>query len=367
MRPRRPRFRAEPQRATRSVAISGFAQKTGVSRQMPQTSLRASHISPIVTYAFEASTIGGIRFRSSCAASSFRRASADSTALESRRPRSCLHAPICCTLEGGVDLQDLERLLVLELVAVDPDDDPLLLLDLVLVAERGVRDLPLEEVLLDRRDDSTELPDPVEVLVRLGLERGSSGPRRSRTRRADRSCSRRRSRARSPAAYASARRTAFSVGSASASSKEFVCSDCVPPSTAAIASSAVRMMFTSGCCAVSETPAVCVWNRISHERGLLARRTVPCSSRAQIRRAARYFAISSKKSRCALKKKERRGAKSSTSSPRSDRRLDVREPVRQRERKLLRRGRPGLANVVAGDRDRMPERHLRASRTRSCR
>src|SRR6185437_15685420 len=55
----------------------------------------------------------------------------------------------------------------------------------------------------------------------------------------------------------SAMRAASSVGSASASSKEFVCRLCVPPSTAASASIAVRTMFTSGCCAVSETPAVC--------------------------------------------------------------------------------------------------------------
>ena len=34
-----------------------------------------------------------------------------------------------------------------------------------------------------------------------------------------------------------------------------------------------------------------------------------------MRRAARYLAISSKKSMCALKKNERRGANSSTSSP----------------------------------------------------
>ena len=40
-------------------------------------------------------------------------------------------------------------------------------------------------------------------------------------------------------------------------------------------------------------------------------------TRAQILRAARYFAISSKKSLCALKKNEMRGTKSSTSSPAS--------------------------------------------------
>ena len=90
----------------------------------------------------------------------------------------------------------------------------------------------------------------------------------------------------------------------------------MPPSTAASASTAVRAMFTCGCCHVSETPAVWVWKRISHERGFFAPYRSR-SSRAQIRRAARYFAISSKKSMCALKKKERRGAKSSTFRPRS--------------------------------------------------
>ena len=61
-----------------------------------------------------------------------------------------------------------------------------------------------------------------------------------------------------------------SVGSAMASSNELVCSDWVPPNTAANASIAVRTMFTSGCCAVSDTPAVCVWNRISSDRSSFA-------------------------------------------------------------------------------------------------
>src|SRR3954447_1562194 len=39
-------------------------------------------------------------------------------------------------------------------------------------------------------------------------------------------------------------------------------------------------------------------------------------------------------------------------------RLDVGEPVGEGERKLLRCGRPRLADVVARDRDRMPEWHL---------
>src|SRR6266516_3933803 len=65
-------------------------------------------------------------------------------------------------------------------------------------------------------------------------------------------------------------RTAFSVGSDSASSFELVCSDCVPPSTAANAWYAVRTMLFSGCCAVSVEPAVCVWKRSIIERGSCA-------------------------------------------------------------------------------------------------
>jgi hypothetical protein len=64
-----------------------------------------------------------------------------------------------------------------------------------------------------------------------------------------------------------------------------------------------------------------------HARGLHVRAHEPrlrvlgaeglLSSRAQMRRAARSLAISSKKSICALKKNDSRGAKSSTSRPRS--------------------------------------------------
>ena len=58
-----------------------------------------------------------------------------------------------------------------EPVAVDPDDDPLLRLDLGLVAEGGLGDLALLEVLLDRLDHAAELLDPVEVVVGLASSR----------------------------------------------------------------------------------------------------------------------------------------------------------------------------------------------------
>src|SRR2546430_8143935 len=99
---------------------------------------------------------------------------------------------------------------------------------------------------------------------------------------------------------------ARSVGSARTSSIALVCSELVPPSTAAIASYAVRLMLFSTCWRVSETPAVWVWNRSIHDFGSLA----PYLSRirrAHSRRAARNLAISSKKSMWESKKKERRG------------------------------------------------------------
>ena len=65
-----------------------------------------------------------------------------------------------------------------------------------------------------------------------------------------------------------------------------------------------------------ETPAVWVWKRIRRERSSLAP-YFSLSTVAQMRRAARNLQISSKKSTCELKKNEKRGAKSSTSSPAS--------------------------------------------------
>ena len=63
----------------------------------------------------------------------------------------------------------------------------------------------------------------------------------------------------------------------------------------------------------------------------------------------------------AAKKNDRRPAKSSTSSPRATRRLDVGDRVGQGEGELLGGRRPGLAHVVADDRDRVPAAAARAA------
>ncbi len=150
---------------------------------------------------------------------------------------------------------------------------------------------------------------------------------------------------------------ASSVGSASASSRPLQCSDCAPPSTAASACSATRTMLLSGCCAVSVLPAVCAWKRNCIARGFVT----PNRSRmmrAHSRRAARNLAISSRKSLCALKKKDRRWPSRFRSRPASRAAVDVGDRVGQRERHFLDRGRSGLADVVTADRDRVPVRQL---------
>ena len=109
---------------------------------------------------------------------------------------------------------------------------------------------------------------------------------------------------------------ASSLGTAHASSYASVCRLWVPPRMPASAWIATRVRLLSGCCAVSETPAVWVWKRIQVERSFSA----PKRSRHslyQMRRAARNLAISSKKSLWLLKKKDRRGAKSSKRMPRA--------------------------------------------------
>jgi len=62
---------------------------------------------------------------------------------------------------------------------------------------------------------------------------------------------------------------------------------------------------------------------------------------------------------CELKKNERRGANVVDVHPSFHRGLDVRETVGQREREFLDRRRTGFADVIAGNGDRVPARHLR--------
>ena len=114
---------------------------------MPQTSRSASHISPIVTYAREASTIAGMRFSVLARGVGLQAGEGGPGGGGGRGARAGTHALDLLVLEGLVDPEDLDLLLV-GLVAVDPDDHPLPGLELALEPERGLGDLPLEEVLL---------------------------------------------------------------------------------------------------------------------------------------------------------------------------------------------------------------------------
>ena len=146
---------------------------------------------------------------------------------------------------------------------------------------------------------------------------------------------------------------ASSVGRARASSIELVWSDWQPPRAAARAWMATRTILFSGCWAVSEEPAVCAWKRRRSERESFA----PKRSRmilAQRRRAARYLAISSRRSLWALKKKESCGANSSIGEAGVESGLDVGDAVGEREGDFLDGGRAGFADVIAGDGDGIP-------------
>jgi hypothetical protein len=127
-----------------------------------------------------------------------------------------------------------------------------------------------------------------------------------------------------------------SVGSASTSSRR-VRQRLGPPSTPANASIVVRTTLFIGCCAVSDTPAVWVWNRSFIALGSDAPYRSRSSS-AQILRAARSFAISSKKSMCALKERQAGRERVDLESARLSQ-LDVGEAVGQRVGELLRRRR----------------------------
>ena len=103
-----------------------------------------------------------------------------------------------------------------------------------------------------------------------------------------------------------AMRAEKSVGSASASSSALVCSDCVWPCVAAIASMQVRVTLLNTSCAVSDQPEVCEWVRSGSDFSLCGLK--PFTSFAQIRRAARILATSMKKFMPTAQKNDRRGA-----------------------------------------------------------
>ena len=173
-----------------------------------------------------------------------------------------------------------------------PDDRALAAVDLLRDRVRRALDLALLEAPLDRGDRAAESPRPAASGVARPPRGRRSSTRRRTSRRTGRPWRSRRSRRRAPAGCA-ARAGPTSRSAARSPRRRSSCAATAcrrgrRPS----ACTATRTRLTSGCCAVSCTPAVWVWKRSISDFGFCA----PNSSRmtsAQIRRAARNFATSS--------------------------------------------------------------------------
>ena len=144
-------------------------------------------------------------------------------------------------------------------------------------------------------------------------------------------------------------------GSASASSKPFVCRLWAPPQTAESACTATRTMLFSACWAVSVEPPVWAWKRSICERGSRAPKRSRMISAHSVR-AARNFATSGEEVVVGVEEEREPARERVDLEPGVDRRLDVGDAVGERERQLLRGRRARLADVVARDRDRVPAR-----------
>ena len=192
---------------------------------------------------------------------------------------------------------------------------------------RRARDLALEVAGLDAGHDAAERVDLLEDLLGLALQpvgqRLDEVRARQRIDRVRRRPSRTRGSAACAARCAPTSRSAARASRPSSWCAATACRRAPRPSpgrrrarccSRAAARPASRRR-SARACAAATTPAS-------------SRRTRRACRFAQMRRAARNFAISSKKSLCTSKKNERRGAKSSTSRPRAMPRSTYSKPLR---------------------------------------
>ena len=242
-------------------------------------------------------------------------------------------------------------------VQVDADHDCFAGIDRELCLVRRLLHLPLDVAGLDRGQRAAERRRSASAARARRLRFRWSASRCGTSRPTDRRCWRRPTRSAMICCVRSAMRAASSVGSASASSRPLVCSDCVPPSTAASACIATRTMLLSGCCAVSVLPAVCVWKRSCCARGLVAPKRSCMMPRPQPPRGAELRDLLEEVVVRVEEEREPRPERVDVEAGVA-RRLHVGDRVGERERHFLHRRRARLANVVAADRDRVPLRHF---------
>ena len=114
-------------------------------------------------------------------------------------------------------------------------------------------------------------------------------------------------------------------------------------------------MLFIGCCAVSETPAVCVWKRISQVRAFFAPKAVFHQPIPDLPRRA---VLGDLFEEVVVRVEEEAQARPELVDvqPAPPRPLHVLDAVINRERQLLQRSRAGLANVIAADRNRVEAR-----------
>ena len=150
---------------------------------------------------------------------------------------------------------------------------------------------------------------------------------------------------------------ASSEGTAHASSYASVWRLWVPPSTPASAWMATRVRLFNGCCAVSDTPAVWVWKRIQVgalvlRPEALAGQLVPDAPRGpELGDLLEEVVV-------AVEEEAEPRREVVEAQAAGQRVLHVGDPVGDGEGQLLHRRRAGLADVVAGDADRVPARQL---------
>ncbi len=160
-----------------------------------------------------------------------------------------------------LDLEDLDLVVLVDLVAVHADHGLRTGVDPGLGTGGGLLDAQLRDALVDRLRHTAVLGDLGDVRTGLLARAGGSATRRSTTRPTGRSAGWCPDSCCSSSWVLRAMRAEKSVGSASASSRALVCSDWVWPCVAAIASIQVRATLLNASWAVSDQPEVCEWVR----------------------------------------------------------------------------------------------------------
>ena len=241
--------------------------------------------------------------------------------------------------------------------ALSADDDPLARLDGALGVVGRVADRVRLVAVGEGGQGAAAVVDGRDLGERAARRSHRSGTRRSTSPPAGRRWPPRPTRHATPVAFAAPGGRSTGVGRPSASSSALVCSDCVPPRTAASAWTVVRTTLTSGCWAVRVDPPVWTWKRIAMLFG--SRRAEPVAGNRGPD-AARGAELGDLLEQVVVGGEEEGEARRELVERQAggEGRLAVGDRVGDGEGDLLHGGRARLAHVVAADADRVPGRQL---------